>query len=367
MDVAKTLEKLCLAPAPSGYEKECAHVYENEIKPYVDSIEYDRMGNVIAKVEGTDPEAPKVMVFAHLDTLGFIVRRIEPTGFIQVDRLGGIPEKVLPGLKLKIRTTEGKFVSGVFGNKSHHTASADEKYKVDVVTSLFIDVGASSAEEVHEMGIEIGCPVIYEPSFTVLNEKNGMVCGTAMDNRGGVAALITAAAAIKESGKKPVCTTYFVGTVWEEFNIRGAVFAARKVKADIALCLDVVMSGDTADLAGKYETRLGEGPTVNFYNFHGRGTLNGTIAHEGLSKLAIQTAKDEGMAFQRFASLGMLTDLAYVQMENQGIASLDMGFPCRYTHTPVEVCCVKDVEGLGKLVAATVLNIKADFNLNRYN
>ena len=72
MDVAKTLEKLCLAPAPSGYEKECAHVYENEIKPYVDSIEYDRMGNVIAKVEGTDPEAPKVMVFAHLDTLGFI-------------------------------------------------------------------------------------------------------------------------------------------------------------------------------------------------------------------------------------------------------------------------------------------------------
>ena len=103
-----------------------------------------------------------------------------------------------------------------------------------MVTSLFIDVGASSAEEVHEMGIEIGCPVIYEPSFTVLSEKNGMVCGTAMDNRGGVAALVTAAAAIKESGKKPVCTTYFVGTVWEEFNIRGAGFAARKVKADIA-------------------------------------------------------------------------------------------------------------------------------------
>ncbi len=364
MDVIQTLEKLCLAPAPSGYEKECALVYKEEIAPFVDKIEYDRMGNVIATVEGTDPGAPQVMVFAHLDTLGFIVRRIEPTGFIQVDRLGGIPEKVLPGLKLKIRTIEGKYITGVFGNKAHHATSAEEKYKVDVVTSLFVDVGASSAEEVHKLGIEIGCPVIYQPQFEILQDDT--VCATALDNRGGLAALVKAASVLKESGKRPTCNIHFVGTVWEEYNIRGAVFAARKIKADIAICLDVVLAGDTADLASRYETRLGYGPTVNYYSFHGRGTLNGTIPHEGLSKLAVQTATEEGIAFQRFASLGMLTDSAYVQMENQGVACLDMGFPARYTHTPVEVCNAKDVETLGLLVAKVVANIKSDFNVYRY-
>jgi len=364
MEVTSYLEKLCLAPAPSGYEKECAHVFIDLISPYVDDVEIDRMGNVIAHVAGTDPDAPHIMAFAHLDTLGFIVRRIEPNGFIQVDRLGGIPEKVLPGLKLKIRTTEGEWVTGVFGNKAHHATSAEEKYKVDVVTSLFVDIGAESEEEVQALGIQIGCPVIYEPSFMEL--RNGKVCGTALDNRGGLAALITAAKSIRESGKKPACETYFVGSVWEEYNIRGAVFAARRIKADIALCLDVILAGDTADLATRYENRVGGGPSVNFYNFHGRGTLNGTIAHEGLSKLAIATATEENIPFQRFASLGMLTDLAYVQMENQGIACLDLGFPARYTHTPVEVCSARDVENLGLLLGNMICRLDGNFNLNRY-
>jgi len=364
MDVCKTLEKLCLAPAPSGYEKECAIAFQEEIAPFVDKVEFDRMGNVIATVEGTDPAAPQVMAFAHLDTLGFIVRKIEPTGFIQVDRLGGIPEKVLPALKLKLRTTEGNYITGVFGNKAHHATSPEEKYKVDYVTSLFIDVGASSAEQVREMGIEIGCPVIYEPDFQKL--AGDTVCGTALDNRGGLAALVKAASVLKESGKRPTCNVHFVGTVWEEFNIRGAVFAARKIKADIAFCLDVVLAGDTADLANRYETRLGAGPTVNYYSFHGRGTLNGTLPHEGLSKLAVATAKETGIPIQRFATLGVITDSAYVQMENQGVACLDMGFPARYTHTPVEVCNLKDLENLGILTASVVANIPADFNVYRY-
>ena len=364
MVTSNVLQKLCLAPAPSGYEKECAYVFKDFMAPLVDEIEIDRMGNVIACVKGQDPSAPKIMAFAHLDTLGFIVRRIEPNGFIQVDRLGGIPEKVLPALRLKIRTTNGDWITGVFGNKAHHATSADEKYKVDVVTSLFIDIGAQSEKEVQDLGIQIGCPVIYEPNFMEL--RNGNVCGTALDNRGGLAALIKAAEVLRESGVRPVCDTYFVGTVWEEFNIRGAVFAARKVKADIAICLDVVLAGDTADLASRYENSLGNGPTVNFYNFHGRGTLNGTLAHEGLSKLAIETATRENIPFQRFASLGMLTDLAYVQMENQGIACLDMGFPARYTHTPVEVCNVYDIENLGLLLGKMISNIKSDFNVNRY-
>lgn len=363
MNITDLLKQLCLAPAPSGYEKESAAVFRSLIEPYTDSIEIDRVGNVIATQEGRIDNVPSIMVFAHLDQLGFIVRRIEPNGFLQIDRLGGIPEKILPALRIRIRTLDGRFIPGIIANKAHHAVSADEKYKVDPVTSLFIDVGACTEKEVNDMGIDIGCPAIYEPSFMVLGNNN-MVSGTAIDNRGGCAALVYAASILKEKGSKS--TVHFVGTVWEEFNLRGAVFAARKLKADIAICVDVVLSGDTPDLCSRYNSRLGSGPAISLYSFHGRGTLNGSIPHEGLVKLAVNVAKENGIPLQRFASLGIITDSAYVQMENNGVACLDMGFPCRYTHSPIEVCNVKDIEELGKLLAAVVCRIDPGFDLNRY-
>lgn len=362
MELTKLLKTLCLAPAPSGYEREAARAYRRAVEPFADRVYADRMGNVIATIEGTDSASPPVMVFAHLDTLGFIVRRIEPDGFLQIDRLGGIPEKVLPGLRLSVRTRNGDFVPAVIGNKAHHASSPEEKYKVDQVTSLFVDLGTSSAEEVREMGIDIGCPAIYEPHFQELGQDK--VCGTALDNRGGVAAMVLAAETLWKN--RPASTVHFVGSVWEEFNIRGAVFAARRLKPDVALCLDVVLSGDTPELKNRYENKLGDGPTVNLYSFHGRGTLNGTLPHEGLLKLAEQSAGKEDIPLQRFASLGILTDSAYVQMEHEGIACLDMGFPARYTHSPVEVCSRRDLENLARLVAATAAALDRSFVLSRY-
>lgn len=356
------LEKLCLTPAPSGYEVQAACVYRDLIAPYADRMVQDRAGNIIATVNGTNSRAPSVMVFAHLDQLGFIVRKIESDGFLQIDRLGGIPEKVLAGIRICIRTLQGEYVPGVIGNKSHHASAPEEKYRVDPVTSLYVDVGVQSAAEVRAMGVEIGCPAVYAPSFVKLG--NSCVSGTAMDNRGGVAAMVQAAQLLHL--RRPESTVHFVGGVWEEFNIRGAALAARYLRPDIALCLDVVLSGDTQDLGSRYESRLGAGPALNLYTFHGRGTLNGTIAHPGLVQLAREVAIREELPLQSFASLGMLTDSAYVQMEAQGIACLDMGFAVRYTHSPVETCAVRDVEQLGTLVAATCSAIRENFDPARY-
>ncbi len=363
IDVQSALERLCLAPAPSGYEKECAHVFREMMTPFADAVRIDRTGNVICTVTGTDPIAPRVMVFAHMDTLGFVVRRVEAEGFLQVDRLGGIPEKVLPGLRLSLRAEDGTFLPGVFGNKAHHATGADEKYKVDPVTSLYVDIGAKSRAEVLAKGIDVGCPAIYRPAFEMLGDD--IACATALDNRGGLAAMAVAAEMLHEA--RPRSTVHFVGTVWEEFNLRGAVFAARALAPDISLCLDVVLAGDTRDLASRYENRVGEGPTVNYYSFHGRGTLNGTLPHEGLARLAHRAAREDGIPVQRFASLGILTDSAYVQMEGEGVACLDLGFPARYTHTPVEVCSLSDVANLGRLVAGMTARLGKDFNLNRYD
>lgn len=362
MNSEKVLESLCLSAGPSGYEQDTARVFARELEKYAQDVHVDRMGNVIGKIEGSDKSSPAVMIYAHLDQLGFIVRKIEDDGFIQVDRMGGIPEKVLPALKLKIRTVNGKFVSGIFGNKSHHASSAEDKYKVDLVTSLFIDVGAGTAEEVRAKGIDIGCPVIYEPSFEMLSEKTA--CGTALDDRGGLLAALVAAEIL--SKKQPASTVYICGTVWEEFNLRGALYIARAYNPGVAIGLDVALAGDTHDLSSRYEDMLGKGPTVNYYCFHGRGTLNGVLPHEGLVNLAEKVAEEKLIPHQRFASLGIITETAYVQLEHSGIVCCDMGFPARYTHTPVEVCCIDDIENLGKLSAETALAINKEFNLNRY-
>lgn len=363
MNMMETLRDLMLTPAPSGYENEMAYKMADYFRPLCDEVSMDKVGNVIAKISGTgNAPSPRMMVFGHMDQLGFIVRRIEPDGYIQVDRLGGIPEKVLPGLQLLIRSEDGAWHKGVFGPKAHHATPAEEKYKVDLVTNLLIDIGASNDAQVRALGIEVGCPVIYKPAFEEL--QGSRVTGTAVDNRGACATLVAIAQALHT--QRPVCDVYLVGTVWEEFNLRGAMMAARTVKPDLAIMLDVTLASDTHDLRNRFDDQLGNGPCVQLYSFHGRGTLNGTLPHQPLFALCKQCAAEENLPLQRFAALGIVTDAAYLQLEQDGVACLEMGFPARYTHTPIEVCDVKDLERLALLVSAMARKVDANFQLNRY-
>ena len=239
MNYVELLKSFMTTFAPSGYEKNMAYLFKSEMGKTADKVVIDRMGNVIAEYKGTDEKSPVVMAFAHLDQLGFIVRKIEKEGFIQLERLGGIPEKVLPGLNICIQSTDGNLIPGVIGTKSHHASSAEEKYKVDLITSLFVDIGANSSDEVRNLGIEIGCPATYMPSFQHLN--NNYISGTSVDNRGGLTALAIAGQLLRK--KRPNSTVYLVGTVWEEFNLRGAMLAARSIKPDITISLDVALTG----------------------------------------------------------------------------------------------------------------------------
>ena len=178
MEILAVLKDFMLTQAVSGYEAKMGRKMESYLKTYSEEVEIDRAGNVIATFPGTDPTAPSIMVFAHMDQLGFIVRKIEKNGMIQVDRLGGIPEKVLPGLSVTIATLFDTTVGGVFGIKSHHATAPEEKYKVDFVTNLLIDVGAKSKQEVLDLGIHVGCPVSYTPQFAHL--QGTMVTVTAI-------------------------------------------------------------------------------------------------------------------------------------------------------------------------------------------
>lgn len=344
------LESMMRVPALSGHEEPMIRLMEDSLGRIADSVSTDCLGNVRARIAGTDGEAPRVMLFAHMDQLGMIVRRIDPDGCVRMERLGGIPEKVLPGCRMSVKTLSGDTVPAVVGIKSHHATPQEEKSRVVPYAELHLDLGCDSAEAVRALGVEVGCPVAYEPYFARWGSR---IVGTSVDNRGGCAVLLEAARRLK--ARSPRCEVHVVATVQEEFNLRGALVAAQDIEPDIAIALDVMVAGDTPDLRGKNDIALGGGPILGMYSFHGRGTLNGVLPHPLLVSSFRESAGRLGMPLQYNAATGLLTDLSYVQLVGgRGVAALDLGFPARYTHSPVEMCDLRDLEALARLLEETV-------------
>ena len=351
---------LMLIPGLSGYEGRVRKRLAAELTALGLKTSTDRLGNLIATIDG-DAKAPSVMLFAHMDQLGLVVRKIEANGLIRVERLGGVPEKALPAQAVLFCIGEGRDVPGVIANKSHHATGQDEKYRVLPYPELYVDAGFAAAAEVLAAGIDIGTPIVYAPQVTDL--ANGRIAGTAIDDRAACAVIVEAARALLTAKRKPA--VHLVFSVLEEFNLRGAVTAAQVLQPDIAIQLDLILATDTPDMMARGDVQLGGGPAMSLYSFHGRGTLNGTIPHPALVKLFGDTAKAEGLNLQRSAHIGALTDSSYVQLVGQGVASIDLGFPMRYSHSALEVCDLGDLMDLKQLLVAGLSRIDAKFSLDR--
>jgi putative aminopeptidase FrvX len=351
---------LMLIPGLSGYEGRVRRRLIRELDTLGLASRTDRLGNLIATIEG-DAGAPSVMLFAHMDQLGLIVRKIEANGMVRVERLGGVPEKALPSQQVLFCVRGGKDVPGVIANKSHHATRPDEKYKVLPYPELYIDTGFSSAADVLAAGIDIGTPIVYAPK--VVDLAGDRLAGTSVDDRAGLAVMIEVGRSLLAAHARP--TVHLVFSVQEEFNLRGALPAAQALLPDIAIQLDLILATDTPDMGARGDVRLGAGPAMSLYSFHGRGTLNGTLPHPALVHLFDETAKAEGLNLQRSAHIGALTDSAYVQLVHHGVASIDLGFPARYTHSSLEVCDIRDLAGLTHLLVAGLGRIDRTFNLDR--
>ena len=353
-------EALMLIPGLAGYEGRVRKRLAVELDGLGIASRSDRLGNLIATVEG-DAGAPSVMLFAHMDQLGLIVRKIEANGLVRVERLGGVPEKALPAQSVLFCVGEGRDVPGIIANKSHHATTPDEKYRVLPYQELYIDAGFASAAEALAAGIDIGTPVVYEPK--VLRLAGDRIGGTSVDDRAACAVVVEVGRALLEMKRKP--TVHLVFSVQEEFNLRGALTAAQALQPDIAIQLDLLLATDTPDMTARGDIRLGAGPAMSMYSFHGRGTLNGLIPHPALVALFDRTAKREGLALQRSAHVGALTETSYVQLVGEGVAAIDLGFPVRYTHSSLEVFDLADLVGLTRLLVAGLGRIDAAFSLDR--
>jgi putative aminopeptidase FrvX len=351
---------LMTIPGLSGHEGRVRRRLATEMHSLGLATKTDMLGNLIATAPG-ESDRPTVMLFAHMDQLGFIVRKIEASGLIRLERLGGVPERALASQEVLICVGEGRDIRAVIANKSHHATSPEEKYRVLPYQEIMVDAGFSSADEALAAGIDIGSPVVYAPKAIVL--AGGRLAGTAVDDRAGCAVIVEAARQLVAASNRP--TVHFVFSTQEEFNLRGAVVAAQALAPDIAIQVDLMLATDTPDMKARGDVALGKGPAMSLYSFHGRGTLNGTMPHPALVALFQESARSEQLTLQRSAQVGVLTDSSYVQLAHHGVAAIDLGFPCRYTHSSLEVCDLADLEGLTKLLIAAIPRVKVGFSLDR--
>ena len=360
MTIRDDLIALMGIPGLSGHEERVASWLRDRLTSLGIASRTDRLGNLIATLPG-DPKLPSVMVFAHMDQLGFVVRKIEADGLIRVERLGGVSERAMAAQAVLLCPPDQPDVPGVIMNKAHHATSPDEKYKVLTTPEIRIDTGHGSKAAVEAAGIRIGTPVVYLPR--VLGLAGDRIAGTAVDDRAGCAILLGLAETLKSRSAGP--TVHLVWSTLEEFNLRGAVVVAQTLAPDIAIQIDLMLATDTPDMADRGDMTLGGGPGMALYSFHGRGTLNGVIPHPALVRLMEDTAAHLKMPLQRSAHIGALTDLSYVQTVGQGVASIDMGFPMRHSHSALEVCDIADLEALTALLLAALRRIDASMTLER--
>jgi putative aminopeptidase FrvX len=320
---------------------------EAELKKYVDEVQIDRLENVIAIKKGK-PNCLKVMVAAHMDEVGLMVKTVNKDGFLQFSKMGGIDDRILLGQKVRVFSKD-KCFPGVIGSKPPHIQKEEERKKILTYDDLFIDIGATSKEEAIGMGLSIGDPIIFDVTFTQLNDD--VVMGKAFDNRAGCAALIETMRLLKEID----CTVYAVGTVQEEVGLRGATTAAFGIDPDLAIALDVTIAGDVPGVR-EFDTtvKMGKGPALTFSD-------SGLITPPKIMRWLLDSAKEENITMQLESGLMGSTDAARISITRQGIPCGTISIPTRYIHSPIGMLSLKDVENSAKVAAAAITKVSKFF------
>ena len=337
------LEKLSNATGVSGFEGNIREIITDELKDYVDEIETDNLGNIIAVKKGK-AGGKKIMLAAHMDEIGLMVRHIDKKGFINFSKIGGINDQMLLNQEVYIHTDNGK-VLGVLGSKPPHRMKAAERKKAVEYENMFVDIGVKDKEEAEKL-VSVGDPITIKHEFSPL--QGSIVTGKAFDNRVGCLTLIETLKRVKSDA-----TVYGVGTVQEEVGLKGAKTSAFKINPDLAIALDVTISGDHPGIKeDEAPAKLGGGPAIILTDASGRGI----ITHPKVKKLLIETAEKEGIPYQVEVSEGGTTDATAIHLTREGIPTGVLSAPTRYIHTPVEVVSLDDIENTIKLLVAAIEN-----------
>ena len=338
------LKKLSEASGVAGFEVNIRNIIMEELKGYVDSMHVDSMGNLIT-VKGSAEKS--IMIAAHMDEVGLIVKHVDDKGFVRFAKLGGIADHVLLGNRVIIHTSKGP-VPGVIGCKPIHLMKEDERRQLVSYEKMFIDIGARNLEEAKELGVKVGDPITIDKSLIRL--KNNFVNGKAFDDRAGCAVLIEV---LRRS--KPKNKVYGVFTVQEEVGLRGATVSAFSLNPNVGLAIDTTLAADHPEVAEhEAPVKIGLGPAILVADGRRDSLSGGLISNVNLRNKLLDIAEKLKIPYQVEVVEGGTTDATAIQLSRQGIPTCVVSIPSRYTHSFSEVVSLDDMENLIKLLIAFV-------------
>jgi putative aminopeptidase FrvX len=342
------LKELTEANGAPGYEAPVRAV----VRKYMENLgelSQDKIGSVICKKVGS-ALSPKVMLAGHMDEVGFMVKQITSDGFIKFIPLGGWFDQVLLGQRVIIQTAKKGEVVGVIGAKPPHLLSQEERLKVVLKKDMYIDIGASSLQEVEEAGIKLGDPVLPRADFVPL--ANGKTyLSKAFDDRVGTALVISALQALQTSDHPN--TVYGTATVMEEVGLRGATTSVRAIDPDVAIVLESDIAGDVPGIKSEESLiKLGKGPTVLIYEAR-------TIPNLKLRELILDTAQKENIPVQISYVEAGGTDAGAIHLHGTGVPSAVLAVAARHIHSHSSIIHREDYDQAVKLLTAVIKRLDA--------
>ncbi len=337
---------------PSGFERETAQIVRDYVQGYVDWVEVDKLGSLLAVARGS-LERPHVLLAGHIDEVGFVISGIdEKTGFLNFNPLGGWWDQVLLSQRVVVRTSKGD-LHGVIAAKPPHLMKEEELKKVMNKEDMYIDIGAASKEEAEEMGVRIGDPATPWSPFSLLRDGK-IAMGKAFDDRIGAFVIVEALRRIKERGIDHPNTLYGAATVQEEVGLRGAKTVSHVVDPDVGIVLEVDIAGDVPGIK-PYEapTKMGKGPSVLAFD-------RSMIPNQPLKEFVIETAKMVEIPIQISITARGGTDAGQIHISRAGCPSTVIGIPTRHIHSHVGLASIEDVERAIDLTVELVKRLDGD-------
>lgn len=336
------LRRLSEIDGVPGREEHVRDLVVAELEGLVDEVREDALGNVIALKRGSAPdgERKKIMISAHMDEIGFIVKFVDDKGYLRLQNLGGFDTRNLFARDVTVWTKDGP-LPGILspGGRPVHLATPEDRKKVPDLKEFFVDLGRSG-EDV-KARVRVGDPVTLDHAF---REVGDLLCGKAMDDRASVFVQIEALRALKDT--PPTHDVYAVFSTQEEVGLRGAIVAAYSVEPDIGIGLDVTLAVDTPGVGpDEAVTKMGDGVGIKLYD-------SSMISTRWLVDEFVALAEEQGIAYQlEILPLGG-TDGAAIQRTRGGVPSITLSLPTRYIHTVVESIHVKDTQAEIDLLVA---------------
>ncbi|MBA7844287.1 aminopeptidase [Klebsiella sp. RHBSTW-00484] len=339
------LQQLCEASAVSGDEQEVRLILIDTLEPCVDEITFDGLGSFVAR-KGT--RGPKVAIVGHMDEVGFMVTHIDESGFIRFTTIGGWWNQSMLNHRVTVRSRAGVKIPGVIGSVAPHALTEKQKQQPLSFDEMFIDIGASSREEVEKRGIAIGDFISPEANFSRWGDDK--VVGKTLDNRVGCALM----AELLQAVDNPEITLYGVGSVEEEVGLRGAQTSAEHIKPDVVIVLDTAVAGDVPGIDSiKYPLKLGDGPGLMLFDKR-------YFPNQQLVAALKQSAGDSGAPLQFCTMKTGATDGGRYNVMGGGRPVAALCLPTRYLHANSGMVSAKDYDALFTLVRELLASLTAD-------